>query len=215
MARALKIGICLLPIGLAINVHVALACQFVWSERTFSASAVQRLRDAVWPLQQRRLREHPLTVLSPQVRWIFVGPGTQVCFIDEEIFDDVRHSQIIQTMGWPMRSLVGEQRIVPGKPPWFLVGAIEAGQLSLSWPASVSRPLMVSRLLPLRPVWSGLVVNTLIYALVAWCAWMLARAGRRCRRRRRGRCPGCGYPIGASCRCSECGQRVRPAVNVQ
>lgn len=64
------------------------------------------------------------------------------------------------------------------------------------------------RLLPLKPIWRGLIANTSFYALVGWCGVMMVRWLRRHRRLLRGCCPECGYPMGSSARCSECGSRL-------
>lgn len=66
------------------------------------------------------------------------------------------------------------------------------------------------RLLPLKPIWRGFMANTLFYGLACWCAVMTVRWLRRHRRLLRGCCPECGYPIGTSARCSECGSPLTP-----
>ena len=62
------------------------------------------------------------------------------------------------------------------------------------------------RAIPLRPIWLGFAVNTLFYAAVLWLLIPGPFALRRFIRRRRGLCPGCGYPAGGSEVCSECGK---------
>lgn len=65
-------------------------------------------------------------------------------------------------------------------------------------------------ILPLRPIIPGFAADAAIYTFLAMTLFELPAAIRRLIRRRRGRCPRCGYPIGASPLCSECGQAVRP-----
>jgi hypothetical protein len=69
------------------------------------------------------------------------------------------------------------------------------------------------RALPLRPIWPGLILDTLFYAT----AWLIPRGGiraaRRWSRRHRARCGPCGYnlaglPTGTPC--PECGHRPHP-----
>lgn len=67
--------------------------------------------------------------------------------------------------------------------------------------------------LPYRPIWPGLLINTLIYAVPSW--FLLAagsifftRLQARLRARRDG-CPTCGYPIGTSAVCTECGASIK------
>lgn len=67
------------------------------------------------------------------------------------------------------------------------------------------------KVLPLRPLWPGLVGNVLVWSLL-WSIPWLAVVIRRVARRRRGRCVACGYDLrgrddlGAeAARCPECG----------
>jgi len=66
------------------------------------------------------------------------------------------------------------------------------------------------RALPLRPLWPGFAINTVFYAGVLWVLWATPFALRRMIRHRRGRCAQCGYPIGQSPVCTECGAAVTP-----
>jgi len=68
----------------------------------------------------------------------------------------------------------------------------------------------IPRVLPLLPIWPGFAINTMFYAGVLWVLFGGPFALRRMIRRRRGRCPHCGYPIGQSPVCTECGAAVTP-----
>jgi len=70
------------------------------------------------------------------------------------------------------------------------------------------------KVLPLRPMWPGFVVNTLFYAAIVWLIFLAPFQLRRASRTRRGRCSACGYPIGASPVCTECGAAI-PAKSQQ
>lgn len=63
--------------------------------------------------------------------------------------------------------------------------------------------------LPLRPIWSKFVLNSLIYAALGWLICFAPGIVRRRFRARGGRCPGCGFIIApgtcANGLCSECG----------
>lgn len=62
--------------------------------------------------------------------------------------------------------------------------------------------------LPLRPRWTGLLVNSLLFGAALWGLNLGAGAARRALRRRRGRCTRCGYDLSGMPRgsaCSECG----------
>jgi hypothetical protein len=58
----------------------------------------------------------------------------------------------------------------------------------------------------------GLVLNPLIVGGAAWMVlvlpWFLGIIITRWSRRRRNRCMACGYPIGTSSVCTECGSQV-------
>lgn len=65
------------------------------------------------------------------------------------------------------------------------------------------------RHLPLWPIWPGFAINTFFYAALMWGFGSLVGAlARRCRLRR-GQCGKCGYPIGVSEVCTECGASVK------
>jgi hypothetical protein len=64
-------------------------------------------------------------------------------------------------------------------------------------------------ILPLRPIWPGFAINTLFYAGILLITFAAPFALRRWRRVKRGLCPACAYPTGASGFCSECGKPVR------
>jgi len=75
-------------------------------------------------------------------------------------------------------------------------------------PTSVATPATV-RALPLRPVWSGMIINTLFYGALGMACTFLAERCRRVHRFQGGRCPVCDYDL---CHdfvsgCSECGWR--------
>jgi len=63
---------------------------------------------------------------------------------------------------------------------------------------------------PTHPLWPGFAINTLFYAGVLWMLCCGPFALRRMIHRRRGRCAQCGYPIGQSPVCTECGAAVTP-----
>jgi hypothetical protein len=117
--------------------------------------------------------------------------------------------------------------------PWLALASVSHGQFSMPiggrpqianlpvpvWGAGLRPPEFMRRLgihpermVPLLPLWPGFVGNTLIYALAVLAVYdlaLVARGLRRWRRRRRGLCPACGYPVGVSPVCTECGAPVR------
>jgi hypothetical protein len=60
---------------------------------------------------------------------------------------------------------------------------------------------------PYQPVWSGIILNSLVGAAGTWALIFLPSAVRTVRRRRRGRCVACGYDLAGvdGGECPECG----------
>ncbi len=62
---------------------------------------------------------------------------------------------------------------------------------------------------PYRPIWSGLIINTLIYTVLLWIAVYIVRSIKHDRRLHRGACPYCAYDLqfNYTSGCPECGWR--------
>ena len=105
--------------------------------------------------------------------------------------------------GWPWPCL------------WFQARAISSDNTvrnpelrgAILWSGAPSAVTFNFRAMPLRPIWMGMITNTIFYA--ALCMAMLIAPGmvRRRWRRRRGRCAACGYDLRGQieARCPECG----------
>ena len=63
--------------------------------------------------------------------------------------------------------------------------------------------------LPLRPIFTGFLLDILFYAALLYLFACVPVLVIRWRRHRRGRCPACGYPLGESDVCTECGASVK------
>lgn len=63
---------------------------------------------------------------------------------------------------------------------------------SEGWTVPAPRRMVVP--LPLTPVWWGLILNTVVYALALHEVASIIRTARKRRRLRRGLCGACGYP---------------------
>lgn len=166
------------------------------------------------------IREHYVISenrVSPQVFTSRVDPN-----YEDKVYDKtdqyISHRQIFDIFykrltridsGWPMHSfrgfansdvkkiiVLGNSRPAPIQmPPKLNVIAIERS-IGIS---------SVTRHLPYMPIWFGLIVNTLIYAIVIVAImWMLIALRSKMRLRRK-LCPNCKYPIGVSDVCTECG----------
>jgi hypothetical protein len=75
-------------------------------------------------------------------------------------------------------------------------------------PSNSAEPRRKPRAIPLVPIWSGLLVNTVFYGALCWLALHAVRCGVRQSRLRRDRCPSCGYRQGTSPVCTECGSPI-------
>jgi hypothetical protein len=103
--------------------------------------------------------------------------------------------------GWPCRALACWSRPSPDGGSELLMG-IFCGFVDGDYP----------RVLPLRLLWPGFLINTLFYAIILWLLIFGSFALRRMIRIKRGRCPKCGYDLrGApSGGCPECGWNRQP-----
>ena len=63
---------------------------------------------------------------------------------------------------------------------------------------------------PLAPHWPGFALDTLFYGTLVFLLWSAPGVVRRRVRKRRGRCPACGYDLRASSGgpCPECGRAL-------
>jgi hypothetical protein len=86
------------------------------------------------------------------------------------------------------------------KSPWYM---------GLDLPGKQLIAKRVERALPLRPLLAPFVVNTGVYAAAAFVSLTAIAALRASRRRRRGLCVRCAYPVNNLPRCPECATEVR------
>lgn len=112
---------------------------------------------------------------------------------------------IAQASGWPLLCLRATQLLTAGSN-----GAVSTGTswgIPISGQSSSAAPGTV---IPLRPLWGGLLGDTLVYA-VAWFAVLSAIVStRRILLVRRGKCLDCGYSLVGlnGHRCPECGANI-------
>lgn len=106
--------------------------------------------------------------------------------------------------GWPARSFEGSCK---GSGSPFPHGQLRAATpiplvLSVKWRAQWGR------LLPFGPRLPHLVANTAMYSVATWILLYVVTTAKRQIRLRSGRCPACGYTVGGSPVCTECGRRL-------
>ena len=109
--------------------------------------------------------------------------------------------------GWPRCAMMyANEESTPAQPraAWTTTGAYEVPALrhGRTWYPAV---------LPLRPIWDGLALDTVFWAAVWWGIVMVPRVACRRWRESRGRCASCGYDrrgLTPGARCPECGNLV-------
>lgn len=114
--------------------------------------------------------------------------------------------------GWPMRALKW-QAVAPRYETNERAGHEDADVYKSRWaiefpPMDQQRGgLAELRALPLMPVWSGLIIDTALFAGVWWIVLVSPRLVRASLRRRCGRCPACAYDLRGDLPggCPECG----------
>lgn len=114
-------------------------------------------------------------------------------------------------VGWPMKALLSKRRLAE----WGVTeNPIDTPGEFISWEQGVVAPRSWQFLhdcLPVFPLWSGLLLDTIFYAAAWWVVifapMSLYRAGRRQVRVSRGMCGSCGYDLRGSTGgvCPECG----------
>jgi hypothetical protein len=196
MKRKIRTVIVFLLLGAIVNVAVAWSAEFVpslwkvgYGFTYFPDDEARALWDSMkaddWPEDWGGVsRERSLTETEDQVG-VRTGLGRPGIGRALHIFR-LRH-------GFPMRSLEGFARI--DRKTTDLQGGSETFYL-------------IDDRLPYRPLFVGTLVNTAFYALVLWLPFFGIGVLRRRRRIRRGLCPSCGYPMGTSGVCTECGREL-------
>ena len=114
--------------------------------------------------------------------------------------------------GWPLRALV---RYRAHALAMLIAGNENLGLYRQGWllpPSWRSATLATDAPLPLMPVWSGFIINTLFYGALVFGAMVGIPAIKRRRRFKRGLCIQCAYPRTGGNLCPECGTAVRGAV---
>jgi hypothetical protein len=96
--------------------------------------------------------------------------------------------------GLPLRALVGRER---RRSQIYVIASESIAQTNL--------PIFGERYIPFKPIWPGFAINTIFYAAILWVSFTAPGSVRRWRRRRRGLCPACAYPVGVGGICTECG----------
>ncbi|MBL1217557.1 MAG: hypothetical protein D8M59_08675 [Planctomycetes bacterium] len=203
--RSLCTAVIFLILGAIVNVAVAWGC-VLWSSP----------RDMIrgpWPTPlPEGWTEPDSDSIGQQGFGIQCMWGVVAVPVDRDTHGSTGTSLCAWLAGWPCHSLFMDRHF-----PMFAGDLYDLGNFSAptqfqdgitipGWFQSRSSAVC----LPTRPLWSGFAADTLLYAVVLWL--LIARPFhlRRWRRIRRGLCENCGYPIGTSPVCTECGEKVEP-----
>lgn len=169
-----------------------------------SEAELRRLPQTDWPLTPNRMAIWVLEGSSPGVR-VRNALSVSKDYATTQYQGGHNYGLMRETAaGWPMLSMSGERIAIweemistHGRNNWLL--EIAPGRTDPMNPTA----------LPLRPMWPGFALNTLLFAALLWALAIGPRTIRARMRRRKGLCPACGYPTGESDICTECGHAVK------
>jgi hypothetical protein len=176
---------CAPPLGRAVSISSAEAKAATPAHRTASAAEFIEVMGTRVPAGQTELCE----------LFVFYREST-----DDAGWIRYANRFLVWQAGWPCRSMRGWT--AAGRAP-LAVGTHGLWRLRLS-----GRTPPKDVFVPLLPLWPGFAVNTVLYAAIPWLLLAIPAAIRR-RRRMRGLCPACRYPVGTSSVCTECGKPVK------
>ena len=215
--RRLMIALLVIAAGAALNVLVSLGLA-LWAPIDFRSIDEPVSQQAEWPRFLKSAGWPP----PEKVSRIDKGFGMEIL----DITGPDRQGPTATTtpigtlgcnvyrFGWPLRSM---QRYVP----WVMgspnaIARMNTLPPSTHWYLGSATPTYIpirgaSRPLPLIPHALGTVANTGAYALLCYLLGLGVLKLRATIRSARGRCIRCGYRVGTSDTCSECGLPTRRA----
>jgi len=208
LGRVLRIGVLLL-LGAVANVAIAWACVCWGPVATRSGATEERMpwRAKVpddWMTEARQWRESSWAISE---YWSWALPSAAMSRpIDFTV-------QWTAESGVPWRSLFVERHRAESAGAtynaiaWDRPSSICEGVAIPDWIPGTQFSRM-TRYLPTRVLWPGFAVNTIFYASILWLLLAGPCALRRRLRARHGQCQNCGYPIGVSPVCTECGEAI-------
>src|SRR5262245_17289215 len=206
MRATLLRALAFLAAGAVLTTLVAWGCAYFIVDRTFDATLLGRLRKTAFGADQENY-----------LAFVFVGLGSQTLVIHDN--GDVIHQH---SAGWPWHSMIGEQRDSRVTlPPRRYVWSVDCHRTqSLVFPPLIQGaagaagvPIFPARrtnaLLPMRPIWHTFAADSVLMGAGLWVFSLMLVKARQAIRRWAGRCAACGYPVGASAVCTECGRDVK------
>jgi hypothetical protein len=119
---------------------------------------------------------------------------------------------VSEARGWPVVCLYSRRDLYMDFDNAMRKVTVEQG-IALPWPQQSGQRaagpgVFEPRVLPLHPIWSGLLIDSGVYGLAAFAAVTVPGHLRRRGRRRRGLCVECGYDLRGTTGaiCPECGE---------
>ncbi len=204
MNRRLFIVAVFLVAGAVVNVAVALGIIGVQRQAGIEengelpSQTAERLWCLCMPTQcgDRRIRSSYISTLFDTIIVIGLPSANDTPKGDIPPMLPPRPTCIIYQVGWPSRSMMSGFR---------RMSSLKNGEFWAVRPDALPRRFFPY---PLRPIWPGFAINTLVHATFLWLLIPGPFVLRRFIRVRRGLCPACAYPMGESHVCSECGNAV-------
>jgi len=123
-------------------------------------------------------------------------------FLVRDLPVDTIESETWVASGWPRVSMV----YLNGMSMDFVPGTVTTPRQSWRWSLKIDSILGQTGRLPLRPLWPGFLISTLVYASACWLLLATPGGVRRWRRKQRGLCSLCGYDLSGLETCPECGE---------
>lgn len=132
--------------------------------------------------------------------------GLPTWYTPPESFEGAGRIDSLAT-GFPFRALTCQARYI------FAPNRANFQLHSLRGGIQLSKTSDRFGIVPLTPIWSGLLLNIAIWSITAWLLLTLTSTLRtRLRTRRAGKCPQCRYDLRGlppSAPCPECGKTIR------
>ena len=149
----------------------------------------------------------PIDVLRDLLQHVGVEAVEEI-ELGEVLFAKTR--QISDAFGWPYLAMASgfDARVADSaKLMKARMRGLEVAPIVVDFSGRID-----GRALPLQPIWLGFALDTVFYALLSSLLWWAFARGPsdflRFIRRKRGLCPACGYRVGDSPVCTECGKAV-------
>jgi len=220
----------LLTLGLAITLGVACVAAVLPRPVQFDSEHTARIRQEYWDAIEGRTDAAAERV---RIGGVYRSFGLRVIIVRPDV--TTTRWKHWHRAGWPLVAFEGRETItgslnslsnmVYDRQVGFMVplgrnlelqaprSTTPAGGAPGTMASMAMRPLAMNpppmRMIPLRPVWGGLALNTMLFAATLYLLILMRRHGAALVRRLRGRCPRCAYDLSGTDHefCPECGAR--------